>query len=60
MDAIMVEKVQLLAAPGQQKYSLLLVEKANKSVIVKQSFPFKHNLLFTKLKVGKRYTPMPG
>jgi len=54
MDAIMVEKVQLLATPGQEKYNLLLLEKANKSVKLKQSFPFKHNLPFTKLKVGRK------
>jgi len=45
---------------GTRKYNLLLLEKANKNVKLKQSFAFKHNLPFTKLKVGRKVHTSAG
>ena len=56
----MVEKVHSLAIRGQEKYDLLLLEKANKSIVLEQGIAFKHNLSFMIHKEGDKYAPIPG
>lgn len=46
MDTIVVEKIQPLAIQRQEKHDLLLLEKANKGVVLEQGFSFKHNSSF--------------
>ena len=60
MDTIMVEKVHSLAIHGQEQYDMLLLEKANKSVVLEQGIAFKHSLSFIIHKEGDKYAPVPG